>query len=169
VASREALVALVMPDKEYNDPSSYYDDCQFYRTVNGGAMDEFRNNLIRLLGLHGLTSREAAQILGLSESTVGKWGTGLRQPSFATALRVGEFFGIPADRLATAEFPDLLQHELADPERFHAVETRIHHARAGLRPVQDLEAGKEVDVVTGKPVNRKRADRSKGPKRRKVR
>lgn len=115
-------------------------------------MEQFRNNLSRLLGLHNLTAREAAQILGLSQSTVGKWGTGLRQPSFATALKVGEFFGIPADRLATAEFTDLLQHELADPERFEGVETRIHHARAGLRPVEDLEAGKEIDVVTGRPV-----------------
>lgn len=119
-------------------------------------MDQFKNNLTRLLGMHNLTSREAAQILGLSESTLGKWGTGLRQPSFATALKVGEFFGVPADRLATAEFQDLLQHELADPERFQAVETRIHHARTGLRSVKDLEAGKEVDVVTGRRVKRKK-------------
>src|SRR5436305_12057630 len=118
----------------------------------GVRMDQFKNNLTRLLGIHNLTAREAANILGLSQSTVGKWGTGLRQPSFGTALKVGEFFGIPADRLATAEFQDLLQHELADPERFEAVETRIHHARAGLRTVDDLEAGKEVDIVTGKPV-----------------
>lgn len=41
-------------------------------------MDQFKNNLTRLLGMHNLTSREAAQILGLSESTLGKWGTGLR-------------------------------------------------------------------------------------------
>jgi transcriptional regulator with XRE-family HTH domain len=116
-------------------------------------MDEFRNNLSRILGLHNLTARDAAKILGLSQSTVGKWGTGLRQPSFATALKVGEFFGVPADRLATAKFTDLLEHELADPERFEAVETRIHHARAGLRPIEDLEAGKEIDIVTGKPVD----------------
>lgn len=116
-------------------------------------MDEFRNNLTRLLGLHNLTARDAAKILGLSQSTVGKWGTGLRQPSFATALKVGEFFGIPPDRLATAKFTDLLEHELADPERFDAVETRIHHARAGLRVVEHLEAGREVDIVTGEPVD----------------
>jgi transcriptional regulator with XRE-family HTH domain len=122
-------------------------------------MDEFRNNLSRLLGLHNLTAREAAEILGLSQSTVGKWGTGVRQPSFATALKVGEFFGVPADRLATAEFTDLLQDELADPERFEVVETRIHHARAGLRPVEDLEAGREVDIATGKPVDQEEGRR----------
>jgi hypothetical protein len=61
-------------------------------------------------------------------------------------LRVGEFFGVPADRLAPAEFADLLQHELADPERFQAVETRIHHARAGLRSVEGVESGREVEA-----------------------
>jgi transcriptional regulator with XRE-family HTH domain len=114
-------------------------------------VDRFRDNFTRLLGVHNLSSRDAAAILGLSESTVGKWGTGIRQPSFATALTVGAFFGVPADRLATVEFEDLLQHELADPERFRAVEARIHRARTGLRSVEDIEAGKEVDVVTGKP------------------
>jgi transcriptional regulator with XRE-family HTH domain len=122
-------------------------------------MDEFRNNLSRILGLHNLTAREAAKILGLSQSTVGKWGTGLRQPSFATALKVGEFFGVPADRLATAEFTDLLEHELADPERFEAVETRIQHAHAGLRAVEDLEADREVDIVTGEPIDQEKKRR----------
>ena len=116
-------------------------------------MDEFRNNLSRILGLHNLTARDAAKILGLSQSTVAKWATGGRQPSFATALKLGDFFGVPADRLATAEFTDLLEHELADPERFEAVETRIHHARAGLRAVEHLEAGREIDIVTGEPVD----------------
>jgi transcriptional regulator with XRE-family HTH domain len=118
-------------------------------------MHQFSGNLNRLLGIHNLTAREAAEILGLSQSTFAKWGTGLRQPSFATALKVGEFFGVPADRLATAEFVDLLQHELADPERFQAVEKKIQYARAGLKAVDELETGKMVDIVTGKSVPRK--------------
>jgi transcriptional regulator with XRE-family HTH domain len=114
------------------------------------------------LGIHNLTAREAAKILGLSQSTFAKWGTGLRHPSFATALRVGEFFGVPADRLATAEFEDLLQNELANAERFQAVEARIRHARSGPRPVSDLEAGEEVDVITGKAVDPKETDDEEG-------
>jgi len=129
---------------------------------SGMNMQRFPDNLNRLLGIHNLTAREAAKILDLSQSTFAKWGTGLRQPSFATALMVGEFFGVPADRLATAEFEDLLQNELANPERFHAVETKIRYARSGLRPVEDLEAGKEVDVISGKPVGRKETDDSGG-------
>jgi transcriptional regulator with XRE-family HTH domain len=129
---------------------------------SGMNMQRFPDNLNRLLGIHDLTAREAAKILGLSQSTFAKWGTGLRQPSFATALMVGEFFGVPADRLATAEFEDLLQNELANRERFHAVETKIRYSRSGLRPVEDLEAAKEVDVISGKPVGRKETDDSGG-------
>lgn len=137
-------------------------NCLFMMDGLGGAMQRFPDNLSRLLGIHNLTAREAAKILGLSQSTFAKWGTGLRQPSFATALKVGEFFGVPVDRLATAEFEDLLQNELANPERFQAVETKIRYARSGLRPVEDLEAGEEVDVITGKAVEPKETDDGEG-------
>jgi transcriptional regulator with XRE-family HTH domain len=96
-------------------------------------MERFPDNLRRLLGMHDLSDREAAEILGLSQSTLGKWQTRVRRPSFRMALRVGEFFGVPADRLATAEFGDLLQHELADPSRFEGVEKKIHDLRAQLK------------------------------------
>ncbi len=104
-------------------------------------MNRFPDNLNRLLGLHALSAREAAEMLDLSHSTFAKWGSGLRQPSFSMALRLAEFFGVPTDRLATAEFEDLLQHELADPERFGAVEARIREARAALQPGRKARAG----------------------------
>src|SRR5436309_9995183 len=95
-------------------------------------------------------------MLDISESALGKWGAGARRPSFETALRVSDFFGVPANRLAQAKFEDLLANELADPARFQAVETKIRHARTGLKAVEHLEAGETVDVVTGEPVNRRR-------------
>jgi transcriptional regulator with XRE-family HTH domain len=93
-------------------------------------MNRFPDNLNRLLGLHALSAREAAEMLGLSHSTFAKWEAGTRQPSFSMALRLAEFFGVPTDRLATAAFEDLLQHELADPERFRTVEAKIQQARS---------------------------------------
>ncbi len=116
-------------------------------------MEAFPDNLRRLLGVHALTAREAAALLDLSVSTFTKWERGLRQPSFSTALRVADFFGVPADRLATAEFKDLLQHELADPDRFDAVEERIQLDRARLDAARRLEAGEEIDIVTGETVD----------------
>ena len=41
------------------------------------------------------------------------------------ARRIGDVLGIPADRLARAEFEDLLANELADRERFRRVEEEI--------------------------------------------
>ena len=95
-------------------------------------------------------------MLDISESSLGKWGAGARRPAFETALRVSDFFGVPANRLAQAEFEDLLENELADAKRFQAVEAKIRHARTGLKAVEHLEEGETVDVVTGEPVDRKR-------------
>ena len=128
----------------------------FQGTLEEVTVERFPDNLNRLLGLHDLTDREAAEILGLSQSTLGKWQTRVRRPSFGMALRVAEFFGVPADRLATADFSDLLSHELADPARFEAVETRIHRLRTGLKAVADPGAGKKVDVPTRKSSKRKK-------------
>lgn len=118
-------------------------------------MERFADNLARLLGLHRLTARGAAEMLDLSESALAKWGTGLRRPSFDTALRVSDFFGVGAQRLAQAQFEELLADELADPDRFRAVEKKIQSHRVGLRAVDELEAGAVVDVVTGESVSTK--------------
>jgi transcriptional regulator with XRE-family HTH domain len=111
-------------------------------------MEHFADNLNRLLGLHGLSAKEGASILGLSQSALSKWSTGERKPSFPTALTVGEFFHVPADRLARAEFGDLLANELASRDRFEDVEKEISRRRSGLhivpKPVQtDFRPGQK--------------------------
>ena len=100
-------------------------------------VEHFADNVSRLFGLHKLTRSEIEKALPIkvSYSTLSKWEAGTRTPSFAKALEVGAFFGIAADRLATAEFEDLLAHELADPRRFQAVEVKIRAVRRGLRSV----------------------------------
>jgi len=95
----------------------------------------FHNNVRRLFGLHGLSAAEAAKLLGISQSTLVKWGRGIRDPSLRSALTIGDFFQVPADRLANAEFSALLQRELADPKRYRAVEAKINRAGSALRPV----------------------------------
>jgi ribonuclease HI len=51
------------------------------------------------------------------------------------AIDIAELFQITTDRLMGAEFEDLLQHELADPERFKRVEARIRRASTPLKAV----------------------------------
>jgi len=118
------------------------------------------------MGLHRLTRPEAELLFSdsktkISYSTLAKWETGARSPSFRTALKVGSVLMVPADRLATAEFEDLLANELADPIRFQAVEVKIRKVRRGLRSVPAGESGERagednamesVDMVGRDPV-----------------
>jgi len=95
----------------------------------------FTDNFIRLLGLHGLTQHFTAQLLGVSEATMSSWMNGKSQPSLAKAIDIADLFQISTDRLMGAEFADLLEHELADPERFEKVETRIKRGSSKLKSV----------------------------------
>jgi hypothetical protein len=60
---------------------------------------------------------------------------GKSTPSLAKAIDIGDLFLITPDRLMGAKFVDLLQKELADPERFEKVETRIKRGRSKLKSV----------------------------------
>ncbi len=93
----------------------------------------FQDNFVRLLGVHGLSQNFTAQLLGVSEASMSAWMNGKATPSLAKAIDIAELFQVSTDRLMGAEFADLLQHELADPDRFRRVEARI---RRGLRPLK---------------------------------
>jgi transcriptional regulator with XRE-family HTH domain len=108
----------------------------------------FADNLERLLGLHAFPAKYAARALGLSQSAFSTWQSGRRQPSFDTAMRIGEFFEIEASRLARASFASLLANELSDAERFERVEQRIRQARrAHLQEVVREENPQFAEIV----------------------
>jgi transcriptional regulator with XRE-family HTH domain len=121
-------------------------------------VERFSDNLVRLMGLHALPAKEAAEMLGMSQSTFSKWASGTRQPSFATALTVGEFFKVPADRLARAEFADLLANELSSPERFESVEAEIRRRRIYGVP-------KKVVAINEPDERRQQRRKKQSPKR----
>jgi transcriptional regulator with XRE-family HTH domain len=85
----------------------------------------FGDNLPRLLGIHRLTARRASDLLGVSPQALSDWGHSKRRPEPETLERISKFFELPPDRLADADFEDLLVHELADASRFRLVETKI--------------------------------------------
>jgi transcriptional regulator with XRE-family HTH domain len=123
-------------------------------------MEAFADNLQRLLGLHRLTAREGADMMAMSRSALTKWATGDRRPSFTAALVVGDFFGVPADRLARADFADLLEHELADPDRFREVEAEIRRRRSTLRAVgEETVFGKQRKVLKMAAADEAQAER----------
>jgi len=96
-------------------------------------MKQFADNLSRLMGLHDLTARQLSKILGLSEAAFSTWFRGTREPNFKTAMRIAAFFEIPPDRLATAEFGELLNN--LDSEWFERVQVKIHRSDEQLRVV----------------------------------
>src|SRR5581483_3622924 len=105
-----------------------------------GGGQRFATNLVRLLGLHGVTATFVGQQLGISTATLSAWAHGKSSPSLANAILFAEFFEVPTDRLMSAEFADLLANELADPGRFERFEERIRRARTPLQPVEGRQA-----------------------------
>jgi transcriptional regulator with XRE-family HTH domain len=102
---------------------------------------KFADNLERLLGLHGLTSRRFSALADVSESVLSKWQSGDRNPSFTSALKIGDIFKIDPGRLARADFGDLLERELADAERYRQVEETL------ARLAREWEGESEEKVV----------------------
>jgi DNA-binding XRE family transcriptional regulator len=103
------------------------------QVTGAGGVTRFADNLVRLMGLHALTQNLAAQLLGVTSATMSAWVSGKSHPSLPKAVGVGELFQISTDRLTGATFTDLLEHELANPERFELVEERIRRGRSSLR------------------------------------
>lgn len=103
--------------------------------MSENELPRFTDNFLRLLGLHGLSQHFTAQLLGVSEATMSSWMNAKSTPSLPKAIDIADLFQISTDRLMGAEFVDLLQRELADPERFEQVEARI---KRGLTPLKSV-------------------------------
>jgi transcriptional regulator with XRE-family HTH domain len=112
-------------------------------------MDHFADNLERLLGLHRLTARRAAQFIDVTPQTLSDWKSQKTAPGLQAALRVAGFFEIHADRLLNVPFRELLPQEIADEARFDRVEQKISLHDHSLRAI---ESGEPVDITTGKPL-----------------
>jgi transcriptional regulator with XRE-family HTH domain len=95
-------------------------------------MSRFGENFARVLGLHGLTGRQAARLLGVSEQAVSEWLTGKREPGTSSLVQIASSFEIDALRLMNEPFVAVLP-QLADPDRFDRVEKRLN----GFEWVQD--------------------------------
>jgi transcriptional regulator with XRE-family HTH domain len=103
-------------------------------------LKEFGNNLTRLVGFHNVQAVEVAEWTGMTASIFSKWVRGHREPSFRSAIAIGDFFGLSADRLARTPFVDLVGNELADVDRFERVEAEIRRRRKSKKKVPAIEA-----------------------------
>jgi transcriptional regulator with XRE-family HTH domain len=88
-------------------------------------MSRFGENFARVLGLHALTGRQAARLLGVSEQAVSEWLTGKREPGTSSLVRIASTLEVDAIRLMNEPFAAVLP-QLADPDRFDRVEKRLN-------------------------------------------
>ncbi len=59
----------------------------------------FRIRLKSLREAAGLSQAKLATKLGVSQSTVGGWESGKREPNFNTTIRIADYFGVSVDYL----------------------------------------------------------------------
>jgi transcriptional regulator with XRE-family HTH domain len=95
-------------------------------------MTRFGENFARVLGLHNLTRRQAARLLGVSEQAVSEWLTGKREPGTTNLVQIASSFEVDAVSLMSEPFTAVLP-QVSDPDRFDRVEKRIN----GLEWVTD--------------------------------
>lgn len=94
-------------------------------------MSNFGNALRRLAGLHGLSNRETAALLGVSEQTISELTTGKREPGQATFQRVRAAFLV--DPFAMSDGIEAVLPSLCDLERFKQVERIIRASKSPAR------------------------------------
>lgn len=51
----------------------------------------------------GISQRELAKDLGVSQGTVGNWESATREPNFETVKRIAEYFGVSTDYILGTE------------------------------------------------------------------
>jgi transcriptional regulator with XRE-family HTH domain len=84
------------------------------------------DNLDRLLGLHSMSATRASSVLGISAQALSEIRKGKRaSPNIDTLEKISDFFEVSVDRLRKATVAELLQDEIADPDRFARVEKKL--------------------------------------------
>jgi transcriptional regulator with XRE-family HTH domain len=114
----------------------------------------FADNLERMLGMHGVTHRQAAAALGISSVAISTWRQGTRSPSTGTLMQVAQVFEVDAVGLMTQPFAQLLP-SLSDPERFERVERRLKG-----EPSSGTASDKVTPLKKGRPSRKKRGSSS---------
>jgi transcriptional regulator with XRE-family HTH domain len=84
----------------------------------------FAFNFGRLLALHGCTQQRAAELLGVSRTTIANWVGGTKEPNLSSLMKLAGVFEIDPVRFAQVPFVELLE-DLLDVPRFIRVEAKV--------------------------------------------
>lgn len=62
-------------------------------------MSKFASRLKELRKKHGLTQKEIAKLIGISQSSYSNWENGNTEPSLENVVRLAKLFGVTTDYL----------------------------------------------------------------------
>lgn len=100
----------------------------------GGELLKFADNFMRILGMHGLSQKEGAELFGISQHTISGWKAGRRRPGHDVQRLVAQWFDLPMELLAYGDAVDVVR-AAAEAERFLAAEEAIRRHRVPLKSV----------------------------------
>lgn len=98
----------------------------------------FCDMLKQLRKKKGLTQAQLAEVLEVSQSTVGNWESGYREPDFEMTIALSKFFAISVDELLGVTAPEK-ETPSAERERWDTFRERYEK--------QSAEEQHRVDVV----------------------
>lgn len=108
----------------------------------------FRIRLKELRETMGLSQYSFADAFGISQSTIGNWEAGKREPNFDTMQRLADFFGVSVDYLLGRESaPDEIPAPSRPGSKWIPVLGRVA-AGTPIEAVEDILDYEEIDAKT---------------------
>ena len=96
-------------------------------------MSCFQIRLKELRENSNMSQREFAKAFGVSQSAIGNWESGAREPNFDTIQRIAEFFNVSVDYLLVRETNDI-------------------YASIGAMPIKKIKLPVLGNVACGEPI-----------------
>lgn len=106
----------------------------------------FRLRLKELRENIGLSQYTFAERFGVSQSTVGNWEAGKREPNFSTMQRIADFFGVTVDYLLGRDEPKKEKAPVITEKDEKDIQKRIANV------LDDLHAGDGL-MYDGEPMD----------------
>lgn len=106
----------------------------------------FRLRLKELRESVGLSQYAFAEKFGISQSTVGNWEAGRREPNSATMQRIADFFGVTVDYLLGRDEPKKEKPPVITEKDEKDIQKRI------INVLDDLHAGDGL-MYDGEPMD----------------
>ena len=128
--------------------------CRMDKKISPLPNNAFRDRLKKQRKKFDLSQQECADILGVAQSTIGNWETGIREPCYDMLLRIIDYFHVSADYifgLTDVERPmERLERELQTNK---SRKIPIFRRMTALENVEDIIGFEEVTGTMAEDAN----------------